>query len=206
LLPADLEREIEAAALIRNLQQRVRRLETLEGAGAGCLTLIEDQLLAAAASSVTFSSIPATFKHLWLWINAIADGVGNTDFIRLTFNADSGANYSYTRIRHVLSVHSSAQALSGASHIQLETPSQSGLSRSGQEINIYDYLNASYWKTVTWKSVQFAGAGEEVPSSVHQSHGGGQWLATSPITSLELDKGAFADFGAGSRFTLYGLC
>ena len=212
MLPANLQREIEAAALIRNLQTRVRRLETLENqeGTAGCLTLIEDQLLAAPAASIAFSSISQTHKHLWLWITAITEADQNGDFIRLTYNGDSGANYGYTRIRHVGTAQSAASAASGASFIQLETPSANrasgNLSRGGQEINVYDYASTTYWKSATWKSLQMASAGSEVPSAIHQSHGGGLWLSAAAITSIGLNAGGLGDFDAGSRFMLYGLC
>lgn len=212
MLPASLEREISAAAQIRGLQARVARLETLENqeGTAGCLTLIEDQLLASPAASVTFSAIPQIHNHLWLWITAIAEVDENSDFIRLTFNGDTAGNYGYTRIRHVSNTPNSSAVASGASFIQLETasanPGITNLSRAAQEVNIYDYVSATHWKSTTWKSLQMASAGGEVPGTIHQSNGGGFWKSTTTITSLGLDAGILSDFAAGSRFTLYGLC
>ena len=49
---------------------------------------------ALGASSVTFSSIPSTYKHLQLrWI-ARSNRVAAQDFVDIRLNSDTGANYS----------------------------------------------------------------------------------------------------------------
>ena len=51
---------------------------------------------AGGSSSVTFSSIPSTFKHLQVrGLVQLANGSGELDF---RFNGDTGSNYSYHRI------------------------------------------------------------------------------------------------------------
>ena len=209
MLPANLEREIESAAQIRNLQKRVRRLETLPLiTGAGCLTLLEDITLAVSASSITFSSISQAHRHLWLWINA-GVVVDSTPFhMQMTFNGDTAANYRYSRIRHVGTAHSAGGGTGVANYIELEIPSSSDVeSVSGHEINIYDYTSIVKEKVATWKAWELSGASQEVPASVGVGIGGGHWRTeTSAISSITITKGGGGDFAINSQFSLYGLC
>jgi hypothetical protein len=51
------------------------------------------------AANVEFTSIPATYTHLQLrWI-AKTDRVNTDDVVNMTFNSDTGANYSWHYIR-----------------------------------------------------------------------------------------------------------
>jgi hypothetical protein len=53
--------------------------------------------LGSAASSITFSSIPATYTDLRLSVTT-ADAGATATYLALQFNSDTGANYSRTRI------------------------------------------------------------------------------------------------------------
>ena len=61
----------DLARRIADHETRVKRLETLEFStvGFGCFTLIEDILLDAVTSPVTFAAIPQTYRHLMLVLN-----------------------------------------------------------------------------------------------------------------------------------------
>ena len=101
--------EEQMAAKIRVLERKVARLETLEDTG--CLALIEDKL-PSGVLSVSFDSIPQTYKHLWLWIRAEADdGLGIT--LAMTFNNDSGAVYDWERMENTTLFSGATDQLSG---------------------------------------------------------------------------------------------
>ena len=55
---------------------------------------ISTQTLSGSASSVTFSSIPSTYKHLQIRAIAQFSG-GGVSYVPITFNGDTGLNYSY---------------------------------------------------------------------------------------------------------------
>lgn len=206
---------IEAAALIRNLQARVRRLETLEDPAGGCLTLIEDIKLIASATSITFSSIPQTYRHLWLWINSsVVIGSGNASSMRMTYNGDNGLNYRYFFIRHIGIVPVASGGVGSTNFIALETPGAAFTGSdpifNGMELNIYDYTSTAKEKSCTWKSWIYltATGGEGPPATTSVALGGGHYKTEgSAITSITVSKGAVGgDLGIGSQFTLYGLC
>ena len=60
-------------------------------------TLISSQVLGSSAASVTFSSIPSTYKDLVVRCSLRTDRTAATsDAILITLNSDTGTNYSYT--------------------------------------------------------------------------------------------------------------
>ena len=66
---------------------------------ASTYTLISSQVLGSAAASVTFSSIPQTYKDLVIRASLRTDRTAATvDAILITLNSDTGTNYSYTSI------------------------------------------------------------------------------------------------------------
>jgi len=60
-------------------------------------TLISSQTLASSAASVTFSSIPSTYKDLVLRVSARSDSAGTFTYHKITFNG-SASGYSQTYI------------------------------------------------------------------------------------------------------------
>jgi len=64
----------------------------------GTYTLINSSTLTSATANVTFSSIPATYTDLLLIINAQSVQATTYDNVIIQFNADTGSNYSRTRI------------------------------------------------------------------------------------------------------------
>ncbi len=64
---------------------------------AATYTPIASATLAASTSSITFSSIPATYTDIVVVINDI-NSTGSFD-TNIRFNGDSGSNYSRTGLR-----------------------------------------------------------------------------------------------------------
>jgi hypothetical protein len=151
-----------------------------------------------SGTSITFSSIPSTYKHLQVRYQMVT----NTSFggsLSAKFNADSGANYARHRL---YGDGATATAGGGASATQMWV-GDFGLgahttSPMGGIIDIHDYASTTKNKTVrTISGVDANGTGGiSLLSSL--------WMSTSAVTSLELFIGADA-FKTGSVFSLYGI-
>ena len=141
--------------------------------------------LGSTASSVTFSSIPATYRDLILVHNG---ALTNTDNIVWRANGDTGSNYS---IVQGLGVSSGTSSNSSASR----TSGLAGSSYTQQSANITQWLDYS----ATDKHKTSLGRANSPTSEVGMS--ASRWANTAAITSLTL-LGAFA---SGNTFSLYGV-
>jgi len=63
------------------------------GSGAGGYVLINEVVLAAATKTITFASIPATYRHLRLEGIARSTFAAQTDTMQLFVNSDVGTDY-----------------------------------------------------------------------------------------------------------------
>jgi hypothetical protein len=156
-------------------------------------------------SSITFSSIPSTYKHLQIRF------IGRNSFVTsgidadlyVVVNGDTGTNYA----QHTLwgtgaAVSSNAQAPSiDAPYLRRAITyngETSGLFGVGI-IDIHDY--ASTTKTKVFRSFHGQdrnGSGTVVMQSI-------LWNSTSAITSISLTTGGSDTFVSGSTFALYGI-
>jgi hypothetical protein len=156
-----------------------------------------------SATTLTFSSIPATFKHLQIrGISRRASGTGIAD-ISIRLNSDTGSNYAY----HLLQGNGSAVAASGSasqtsilwSHI-LPGTNQAASSYGAGIADIHDYASATKNKTLRLIS-GFESNAASTGDRIYLSSG--LWMDTSAITSISLIS---ADaFDTSSNFALYGI-
>ena len=152
-------------------------------------------------STVTFGSIPSTYKHLQIRGIARTDrGTYNSDPLKLTFNADGGSNYT----RHYLLGDGSSATADGVSsqtfiqnYLITTNVATSGVF-AAFIMDILDYGSTSKTKTVrTLMGFDNNGSGYIGLNS-------GLWNSTSAVTSLSL-AGQFGTFQQYSQFALYGI-
>jgi hypothetical protein len=137
--------------------------------------------LGSSASSVTFSSIPATYRDLILVIRgSLNAGVGS-----IRFNGDSGANY--TRVG-MYGDGSSAVSYSGTSAEVFNNPITSIM-------QIFDYSATDKHKTYLDR--------DAVPSFAAIAMAG-RWANTAAITTVAV-IGTGGTFDSGTTFNLYGI-
>lgn len=156
--------------------------------------------LGSAASTITFSSIPATYTDLRLVFftnNTRSAGGG----YQLLINGDSGANYSQTTLRGDGSSASSSRATS---------------------VNQVDGWNDQFGSTIpnnfllaTYDFMSYAGSTYKtcLVTGSYDYNGSGSvlrfvnlWRNTSAITSLTLNAiFASTNFAVGTTATLYGI-
>ena len=168
--------------------------------------LIERTTLTSNNTSVTFSSIPQTYKHLQIRIIGRSSNTGtNNAQLRLVLNSDTGFNYAY---HHLSGNGSSASASGGAAGspfawITLGTDfiPKDGLtadSFAAAIIDIHDY--ASTTKNTT---VRMLGGNDVNGTTGRINLASGLWISTAAVTSIQVN--CPDTFKSGSTFALYGM-
>ena len=154
--------------------------------------LIASNVLSSSASSVTFSSIPATYRDLVLVIEATR--LSGTDFAYLRFNGDTGANYSNVAMT---GDGSTDYSQSGSGSDQGRFAILGNTSKNLAIISIMDYSATDKHKTFLTRSNDGATA-NGVWAFVSR------WANTAAINSIVIDEGT-SSFTSGSTFYLYGI-
>ena len=149
-----------------------------------------------ASGVINFSSIPGTYKHLQ--IRAMTTASANFQNTCVTFNGDTGANYS----QHQIVGTGAAVSGAGFANETFMTLGQNGTSvYPGIEImDILDYANANKYKTVKDLSgTDTNGTGQTL--IILRS---GSWRNTAAITSITLTLSS-GNYNTATRFALYGI-
>jgi hypothetical protein len=157
----------------------------------GALTLISTTTLGSSASTITFSSIPSTYTHLQI----IMQGIGGDDFIRMTFNNVTSANYYSQLITARGATVSSGEDI-GATSMRCGTNNTlfSGV------INVPNYKNSTIKKTIN------VVCGDRVGTSANQTRVQSFFGTNDATTAIsQIDITCPTAFGIGSIFSLYGV-
>jgi hypothetical protein len=144
-------------------------------AAAGGITLISTST-PSAVSSINFTSISSTYKHLLLTWNGVGTSDNSTAF-NVRFNNDSSGIYSVNDI--------SGQTYAGGQYaLFMEGNSIGGGNENTGHgyLYIYDYVSSSYWKTFNGQSAYYDGDFGWKGSNDAR----GQYRSTSAITSVDI--------------------
>ena len=166
------------------------------GNGGNALTLISTVSGTGSSGTITFSSIPSTYKHLQIRI-AASNNSGSTVTIVPNFNGDTASNYS----AHWLSGNGSSVSSSGSSSntIQGMVMIADGSSAvSPMILDILDYADTNKYKTMRSMFGYMAS-----PYQIIRLHSA-NWRNTAAITSISLVAAA-GSYTSNSRFSLYGV-
>jgi hypothetical protein len=156
---------------------------------------ISTQTLGSAASSVTFSSIPATYTDLIL-VSVPIVTAATTFAVR--FNSDTASNYSATILTGD-GTSAASTRVSSQTEIRISYVATARTTNTSNIITqIQNYSNATTYKTLLSRdNAASDGAGAIV----------GLWRATpaaiTSITIIPLSGGSIIN--TGSTFTLYGI-
>jgi hypothetical protein len=162
---------------------------------------------AGGAATVTFSSIAGTYSHLQLRHSCITNrGTYAIEDLKINFNGDTAANYSYHLLRGNGSA-AAAGAAANASFIYLDVASGTSVSNFfGVGVtDILDYSNTNKYKTT--RSL----TGIDTNGSVAGEFGrvelqSGSWRNTiSAVTSIVIAPLNGTQFNQYSSFALYGI-
>lgn len=178
---------------------------------ADAFELISTTLLSSTTSSVTFSSIPQTYKHLqirWTGRNNVSWGSdGGSTVYWMQVNGSSSAVYSTHNLRGEYSSVSSASN-SSLTYSRFLGSLANAFSPSnaftGGVVDILDYTNSSTNKTLKSMAGYVSGSPEYGGLHVASS----AFNTTGAVTSLTVGAGntpGSYNFISGSRFSLYGI-
>ena len=159
---------------------------------------IQTVYLEADTSSVTISSIPATYQHLQLRITfrGTYQTTGTGQYIQ--FNGDTGSNY-VTNVMYGGDTSVSGWRNNSNSHFELMTGGASMPSAQypSTVMDIYDYANTNKYTTMDWET-------NKVPkSSRYMFCNGGLWVNQAALTSINWTTYS-GNVGRGSSMSLYG--
>lgn len=148
---------------------------------------LDTKTLASTATSVVFTSIPQTYTDL---IIVFSGTVGTLDNNNITFNGDTGSNYSTGRITGT----NSAGTTSRGSNLSAIQCGEIGTFESSDIIHVQNYSNTTTNKMVLHRSGN---------TSQFLKFSLGMWRNTAAITSITITNGGV--FTVGSTFTMYGI-
>jgi hypothetical protein len=157
------------------------------------------------SATISFTSIPSTYKHLQLRISAQTNrGTFGSDYSNITFNSDTGSNYS----RHTLGsdgdtpltgTTSNGSYVSGGA-----TGTTTGGTFAGTIIDILDYANTNKYKSVkTLSANDFNGKISGYGGEIYLLSG--MWMSTSAISSITINRNSGSLYSQNSTFALYGI-
>ena len=142
--------------------------------------------------TVTFGSIPGTYKHLQIRIHDMPSADHN---ITMRFNSDTGSNYSY----HNLSGNGSTVISTAVAPENLMyLPGTSG-GLTFPLVVVCDILD--YADTNKFKTVRALGGNDNNSTQGAIAFRSNNWRSTSAVTTITL-SGSFAQY---SSFALYGI-
>jgi hypothetical protein len=167
-------------------------------------TLISSVTTSGSQATVTFSSIPGTYKALKLrWVARSNLAATDADQLIVQFNGDTGANYYWSRVGNAgtstTAFASGANSDTGVTVAYVSAATSPANSMGVGEAEIPYYASASFTKG-GWSDNSAQGA-----AAVYQAKHGFSWTGTAAITSLTVRLSASNTFVNGSIIELIGV-
>jgi hypothetical protein len=154
-----------------------------------------------SSGTITFSSIPGTYKHLQIrGILKNTNGGAYDDPTYMRFNGDTGSNYSYHSLYGNGSGANASGAASQTSITAYGTPANNFTNIwGGAIIDILDYANTNKYKTTRWLN-----GFDSNTSTGSINLASGNWRSTSAITSISFITAA-GNWATNTTLALYGI-
>jgi len=157
--------------------------------------------VATAQSTISFTSIPATYKHLQLRFIGRSTRSATQGYVIANFNSDTGSNYAY----HTLESDGSNPYGNGSGAVSYPTlweiPGANATSNifGAGVVDILDYANTNKYKTI--RALQ----GDDKNGSGRTYLSSGLWCSATAINAITLTEYNGQNFEPYSRFALYGI-
>ena len=160
-----------------------------------------------SSATITFSSIPSTYKHLQIRFIAKTTSTGGSDFpLDMRFNSDTASNYPH---HELWGDGTTAQANGAAATTRIPLSSRIPDSFSSWVntfevgvIDIHDYASTSKYKTakaILGKNINTTGAADQEIKLKS-----GLWMSTSAINSISFITSG-SNWTTTTQFALYGI-
>lgn len=150
----------------------------------------------STTSSITFSVIPGTYKHLQIRALTLYGTADVSGLIR--FNSDTGSNYSWHWILGNGSTATATASVSASHGIAGIGAASSTNIPGGSVIDILDYTDTNKYTTI--KDL----AGTDANGNGYVSFRSSSWRNTAAVTSITMAPTA-GNWLTGSHFALYGI-
>jgi hypothetical protein len=159
---------------------------------------IATQVLSSGVASVTFSSIPSTYRHLEVRLTHREPSSNNNENALIQFNGDTASNYSSHRLISDGAIGSYSTL---TNYIRYRVPGNvfTGV-WAGGILSILDYAQTTKNKTTKMLGGYCFGNGSSEIGLYS-----GSWRNTAAITSITFSSVNGNGIMAGSRFSLYGI-
>ena len=168
------------------------------GGGGAAMELISTVNGTGASTTITFSSIPATYSHLQIRWTSRSSGAAQIAYFRI----NGSTSTHYTHWLQGDGTGASSTALGGQNSIWINggiTPSSGAASaHTAAIVNILDYANTNKVKTVRYF------AGQQDAQAMVTVGSGILPTDTTTVSSLTIVSSA-GNFTTSSRFSLYGI-
>jgi len=164
--------------------------------GSGAVALIKEVVTSGSQSTITFSSIPGTYRDLIVVIRGHASAAVN---VLARFNSDTGANYQW-EFGRVNNTTFTGLGQVAQTTIGLATLPTASTHAGGGRAIIYNYRDTNFFKYYTSESGRSDGT---TATTQNRDFYSGEWLSTAAITQIDilLSSGNFSD---NSVVSLYG--
>jgi hypothetical protein len=172
----------------------------------GAATLISSVTTSGSQASVTFSSIPNTFKDLMIVFQARDTNSSNADgSARMVLNSDTtAANYSATQYTigsgSTTTTNTAAASSSGIVVANIPGVLNQANALSAGRIIIPNYAGTTFWKAFITQYQSEFNSSPTISAGVMS----GSWKSTSAVTSITINC-PYTAFVNGSVFSLYGI-
>jgi hypothetical protein len=156
---------------------------------------------AGGSSSISFTSIPATYSHLQVRVFARTNRADTLDYLQFNFNSDTASNYAYHFLEGGGSSIGPSSSVTQPNVRHIYLPGANNLANvfGGFVTDILDYSNTSKNKTTRHLGAFDAnGSGTCVVGS-------GLWMSTAAISSIQITPISGNSFVQYSSFALYGI-
>ena len=170
------------------------------------LVKLAENILGSPAGSVTFSSIPSTYRSLRLDTVNRGDTAADVIGVRIRFNGDNTTIYDSEQMTGVGNVSQSFESLSQGGADVGETPAANANAGQGAYavITIPFYSGTTFWKgLISNHLLQYQTTGTAQSSRFLTKQWSARWRSTAAINSIVIFPTA-GSFIAGSSFVLYG--
>lgn len=171
-------------------------------ASVSAYALISEVTTAASQASVSFTSIPATYRDLLVVVRGRSNVAATTDDVLLQFNADTAANYDREVFKYVNATLTAAGAVAQTSILvgSISGSTATAGRRGAIEAHILDYRGTTFDKQVI---TEFSFCAGTAAGDQGVGKNGGNWRSTAAVTQTDVFP-AGGTWNDDSIVSLYG--
>jgi len=179
------------------------KLSNIAAGASSYFVKIAETVLAAPAANFDFTSIPGTYRHLKIIVQARSSTAAFFQDIHMHFNNDTSANYD-VQINTSVNTTPGANAVvaSANNYIGEITAASTAANFAGSlEITVPNYAGTTFYKNYICLNGHARGVAAADQNSWYTT---GQWRNTAAITRVTIFPTS-GNFIIGSVATLYGM-